>query len=126
NISLISIRSDTNVPTTDNKIIPNIVRQFDAVTGKMRGVASATTSNSRNQNKKDSQSAESSQATTAVETDPELVDQTTFTDLTAQDRALLDSAAAQVGENNKPNKYKIAIMVILGIIISVLVLIYLL
>ncbi|VAW42162.1 Protein serine/threonine phosphatase PrpC, regulation of stationary phase, partial [hydrothermal vent metagenome] len=42
NISLISIRSDTNVPTTDNKIIPNIVRQFDAVTGKMRGVASAT------------------------------------------------------------------------------------
>ncbi len=80
NITLMSLATSTQEFSSEEVVQPKIYRSFDSQTGTVLG-ASPTKSNAI---LADSQ-----------ETDPELIDQTTFKDMSQDDRTLLDVAATK-------------------------------
>ena len=102
NISLISIKSDENTNQYDGPIKPNVVREFEAKTGKVTN--NILTSNNE-------------------ETDPNLVDITELKELTENEKNLLESAALLVPKIKEKTNYILPVVLFI-ILLLVATLLY--
>ena len=105
NITLIGLKSTAN---SNHNVEPKVYREFDAHTGRIKGT----------EEKDYSISSYLNQELTEEESDPELIDQTSYRDLTQEDRDLLDSAAQYSSEDEKKQGNKYLIPVLLGVILA--------
>lgn len=104
NITLIGIQSSVN---STYKIMPKVFREFDVQTGRIKGTEHQDHSISSYLNKENLDE----------ETDPELIDQTAYRDLSQENRDLLDSAAQSSQNNDKSQGSNYLIPILLGIIL---------
>jgi len=97
NISLVSIQLDTDQTSQNEDEVnhPIVFREYDNETGNY-------SVNVFSKNKYDDE----------VETDPELIDQTTFTDMSQGERELLDSAAQEQPVKSDESKYTIPLILV--------------
>ena len=104
NITLISLKSNED---SVNSIEPKVFREFEPETGKIKGI----------EKKDHTISTYLNQELSEEETDPELIDQTAYRDLTQENRDLLDSAAQYSSEEEEKESNKYLIPALLGVIL---------
>lgn len=120
NISLICIKSDTNTPGTKKVILATIFREFDDTTGQI--IVTDKSKTKQDQEGQDKTKPKKSSDQFNHTSDPELIDQTTFSDLSVDDRNLLNVASVKSPQQNKSKKHIVPmILFLIIIIVSVLV-----
>lgn len=105
NITLLSISSNHDTKDINNIVKPKVFRKFDCNTGKAK--ETRTLDNTKRIEKD-----------VSLKEDPELVDQTEFTNMTHENRNLLDTAARQFVDKKKPSGYLIPYLLtaVLGLV----------
>jgi protein phosphatase len=104
NITLIGIKSSVNSTHT---VKPKVFREFDVETGRIKGV----------EENHHSSASDLKNEQLDVETDPELINQTAYRDLTQENLDLLDSAAQSSAEDEKRQGNKYLIPILFGVIL---------
>ena len=108
NITLVLIKTASESANNNPIIEPKVYRYFDMITGKIIA----------NQPGKHNTSGQvRGQGFHPGETDPELIDQTAYKDLSPEERKLLETAALQVVSKAPVNKYLLPIILIIILVI---------
>ncbi len=111
NITLISIKNEESNPTDDIKY-PTIYREFDVLTGNVIGLEISDVKIEES-NKK------------IEEKDPELVDQTTYKELTEDEYNLIENAAIQATQKKQTTSGYLVPVMMVAILALLFILLYL-
>ena len=109
NITLMLIETHTNTTANKEKTSPYVYREFDITTGKL---IDFSLYDDIPTNKVTTESDEAGE----LETNPELIDQTTYHDITEDDRKLLNSAAQSIVNKHKKSIIPVLMVTILALV----------
>jgi protein phosphatase len=109
NITLMLIETNANTILNETIVNPYVYREFDINTGKLIDF-------SLYDDFAANETATETKGSEEIESDPELIDQTTYRNMTEDDQNLLDSAAHSVPNKNKKSIIPVLMVTVLALV----------